>query len=99
MTSATLCWGSNIGGTLGNGSDLGPISSSVASLTINPVAVAGLNDAVAIKSAFARPPGTTARRACQTRPTDRPAPAAAAPGRRPDPGCANRSEKPSGAAQ
>jgi alpha-tubulin suppressor-like RCC1 family protein len=45
-----LCWGANIGGTLGNGSDQGPISSSVASLTINPVAVTGLNDAVTIKS-------------------------------------------------
>jgi alpha-tubulin suppressor-like RCC1 family protein len=44
------CWGANIGGTLGYGSDQGPISSSVASLTINPVAVTGLNDAVAIRS-------------------------------------------------
>jgi alpha-tubulin suppressor-like RCC1 family protein len=43
-----MCWGGNIGGTLGNGPDL--ISSSVASLTINPVAVSGLDDAVAIKS-------------------------------------------------
>ena len=45
-----MCWGGNIGATLGNGTDLGPISSSVASLTISPIAVNGLNDAVAIKS-------------------------------------------------
>ncbi len=43
-----LCWGGNIGGPLGNGTDL--ISSGVATLTINPVVVSGLNDAVAIKS-------------------------------------------------
>jgi len=48
--STVKCWGGNIAGALATGSDVGPISGTAISLSIAPVAVAGLTNVAAVKA-------------------------------------------------